>query len=316
MTDHVHPKGEFSIAYTYMNMDMHGNMNGSAILSNADVFKTYMMAPHDMTMQMHMLMPMYGITSKLTAMAMINYNVNTMRMNMMPMQTMNMPGMNMSDYSNMPSSSSSSGLGDTKLYLLYNLLGNCMHRLVASAGVSFPTGSINVKGQTLQGSNDVLPYSMQLGSGTYNALPGLVYVGQTTHLTFGAAVTSSLKIGLNSRQYRWGNEYSFSPWIAWKLHHWASISLRGEVYSMDKMTGYDAQIYQSSLNDPIANTLNYGTLRTIAYAGMNFYANGRILNGARLFLEYGMPAWQYVNGTQMPLKSTFTIKLQYPIIKK
>lgn len=316
MTDHVHPKGEFGIAYGFMFMNSQGNMSGTKLVSDDDIYnvKGYMMSPHIMNMQMHMLMPMYGITNRLTVMAMINYYVNTMSMHMMPMQNMmmSMPGMTMTDYSNMPTSSKSSGLGDTKLYLLYNLLGNCMHRLVAGAGVSLPTGNIMVKGATLQSNNDVLPYNMQLGTGTYNLLPSLIYVGQTTHLTFGAAFNCSIKPGVNSRNYSWGNEYSFSPWIAYKFHSWASISLRTEAYNMGALYGWDNQIHLSSGNDPSANYINYGTQQRFSgYAGINLYANSGVFKRMRLFIEYGMPFYQNLQGLQMPVKSSVSVRLQY-----
>src|ERR1700751_1581715 len=164
MTDHVHEKTVFAIAYSYMSMQMQGNMSGTNNVPDAQIFDKYMMSPSKMNMQMHMLMPMYGITNRLTVMAMINYNVNTMSMHMMPMQNMmmNMPGMTMTDYGNMPTSNKSSGLGDTKVYALYNLFSNCCHRLVLGAGISLPTASITSKGTTMQGNNNIFPYNMQL----------------------------------------------------------------------------------------------------------------------------------------------------------
>ncbi len=82
MVDHVHEKGKFGIAYGYMNMAMQGNQSGTSSVSNTAVWTNYTVAPAKMNMQMHMLMPMYGITNRLTVMAMINYNINTMTMDL------------------------------------------------------------------------------------------------------------------------------------------------------------------------------------------------------------------------------------------
>lgn len=317
MTDHVHPKGEFGIAYGFMFSESKGNVEGTNSLSDEQIYynKGYMMAPHIMRMQMHMLMPMYGITNRLTAMAMVMYNVNKMNMHMLPMTSM--PGMAMDTYNDMPTSSQSSGLSDTKLYLLYNLLGDCMHRLVVSGGVSIPTGKINASGATLQGSNDVLPYNMQLGSGTFNALPGVVYAGQTYHLNFGAALSSNIKTGANNSNYRWGNEYSFSPWFAYKIQSWASISIRAEYYRMDAIQGYDKAIHLSSGNDPSANVLNYGMQqRAGIYGGINLFAPSSCFKGMRLMAEYGLPVYNKMAGLQMPAKSFFNIRLQCDLRKK
>ncbi|MGZ3862116.1 MAG: hypothetical protein ACXVPN_11365 [Bacteroidia bacterium] len=316
MTDHVHPKGEFGVAYGWMFSESKGNMQGTNLVNDDEIYysKGYMMAPHLMRMQMHMLMPMYGITNRLTAMAMIMYNVNKMNMHMMPME--NMPGMVMDNYADMPTSSQSSGLGDTKLYLLYNVLGDCMHRLVLSGGVSFPTGKINAKGATIQGQNDVLPYNMQLGTGTFNVLPGLVYVGQTYHLNFGAAVSGNIKTGANNSNYRWGNEYSFSPWFAYKIRSWMSVSVRAEYYLAERVEGYDAAIHLSSANDPSSNVLNYGMQqRASVYGGINLYAPSTCLKGMRLMAEYGLPVYNEMAGLQMPAKSFFNVRLQYDFKK-
>src|ERR1700752_3529887 len=55
MTDHVHPKGEISFAYYYMNMQMQGNMSGTKVVNDNEVFKSYAMSPAKMQMQMHIL---------------------------------------------------------------------------------------------------------------------------------------------------------------------------------------------------------------------------------------------------------------------
>ena len=289
MTDHVHEKGKFGIAYSFMNMTMSGNQSGTNSISDNQIFTNYLVSPGKMNMQMHMLMPMYGITDRLTAMAMINYNINTMTMNIQP-------GANPADLppccraaaianENLPSKMKSSGLGDTKLYLLYNLLGSCNQRLVIGAGVSLPTGSIDKKGSTNQGSNSILAYNMQLGTGTYNLLPSLVYTAQLNRFTIGAAFQSNIKLGVNSNNYSWGNEYSFSPWVAYKITTWASVSLRGEAYYMNDLYGYDAAINQTASSDPTANVYNYGSRKMInALAGINLFANKSFLEGMHLLV--------------------------------
>jgi hypothetical protein len=328
MTDHVHEKRKFGIAYSYMSMVMQSNQSGTNAINNSQVFTNYLVAPDKMNMQMHMLMPMYGLTDRLTVMAMINYNINTMTMDIQP-------GANPADLppccraaaianANLPSKMKSSGLGDTKLYLIYNLLPSCNQRLVIGAGVSLPTGNIDTKGSTNQGSNAILAYNMQLGTGTYNLLPSLVYTAQLNHFTLGGAFQSNIKLGVNSHNYSWGNEYSLSTWAAYKITSWASFSLRGEAYYMNEMYGYDAAINQTASSDPTANVYNYGNRKVLnALAGINLYAPASFLHGIHLLVEYGMPVYQNLGGRsfpegtfpqqefQMPVKSTFTARLQY-----
>ena len=111
----------------------------------------YMMIPTSMTMDMHMVMAMYGITDRLTVMAMGTYVANTMKMimDMGPMRSI-------SSVAPMVTS----GVGDTEVRGIYKI----NKYLVGSLGLSLPTGSINEKVDTM-GKEYRAPYDMQLGSG-------------------------------------------------------------------------------------------------------------------------------------------------------
>ena len=53
---HTHPQGEWMFGYSYMDMSMDGNRDGTSDQSTADVFAAgFMVAPTEMTMKMHML---------------------------------------------------------------------------------------------------------------------------------------------------------------------------------------------------------------------------------------------------------------------
>jgi hypothetical protein len=61
MGDHVHKKGRIMLSYRYMRMEMDGNRSGSDDISTADVLNRFMVAPTNMTMEMHMFGIMYGL---------------------------------------------------------------------------------------------------------------------------------------------------------------------------------------------------------------------------------------------------------------
>ena len=54
MADHVHHKGEFMFSYRYMTMDMRQLRQGTDDATTANGHANYMVAPLDMTMNMHM----------------------------------------------------------------------------------------------------------------------------------------------------------------------------------------------------------------------------------------------------------------------
>src|SRR6185437_13670299 len=141
MNDHLHDKGEWMVSYRYMHTDMQSNIVGAQSVSDGDIFNSYLMSQGKMTMDMHMLMVMYGLNAKITLMAMPSYTTSVMLMKMYGNAPMQMP--DMAPNTVMPNSQTVSGLGDTKLYALCGIVRTSHINLVASAGLSLPTGSIN-----------------------------------------------------------------------------------------------------------------------------------------------------------------------------
>jgi hypothetical protein len=311
MTDHLHPKGEWALSYSFMQMNMQGNQSGTKTLSSDAVLTDYAMAPTRMTMQMHMLMGMYGLSNRLTLMAMLNYNRNNMSMDMAPMDhMMHMPGMDMG-MMNMPSTCQSAGLGDTKLWALYRLLNAGTKRVTVAAGLNVPTGSTAVNGATMLGENTRLPYMMQLGSGTWDLLPAITYTDRYGNFFWGANVEGSIPLGTNTRGYAWGAQVKTSAWLSYKCLPWAAASLRLEGSHAGQISGYDAQIAPLMLNDPCADAAHTGGQRVQTYLGLNFSQLGNWLPGATLQFEYGLPVYQNLNGPQMRLQSTLQASCMY-----
>ena len=171
MGDHLHKQGEFMVSYRYMDMKMEGLLQGDKDIALDDVLNNYMMAPKAMDMRMHMLGLMYAPSDDITLMVMLNYLDNdmdsVMRMSMphsdmnmdhmddttmshSNMSDLNMSDLNMSDlnmsHSGMDSdfSTSSSGLGDTRISALINGVNGDNYRSHFSLGLSLPTGEISI----------------------------------------------------------------------------------------------------------------------------------------------------------------------------
>ena len=82
MGAHTHEKNGWMVSYNYSRVNMSGMQSGISPLSQDYVFNKYVMSESNMSMDMHMLMLMYGITDRLSAMLMTSYSVNGMSMNM------------------------------------------------------------------------------------------------------------------------------------------------------------------------------------------------------------------------------------------
>ena len=311
MTDHIHSKGTWMLSYTFMNTSMRGNNIGASKASDNMVYQNYMMAPETMSMQMHMLMAMYGVTNRLTVMAMGGYALSNMSMNMSSAM-MNMPGMVM-PMGDMTMQSVSSGITDTKLYGLYNFSGRANQRLIGSIGINIPTGTIKATGTTMLGDDQRLPYDMQPGSGSFSLLPGVTYVRKYSFFYWGADAGADIKLNYNSLGYKDGNVFHASAWAGYQFLPFLSGTLRMEDTRTDMISGNDRAIaipiYQES--DPTTKTGNYGGTGMNAYVGLNFYLMKPVMEHFRVMAEYGMPVYQNLNGTQLALKSNFLAGLQY-----
>ncbi len=306
LLSHVHRKGEWMFSYRFMNMNMDGIHSGFSAISKNDVYNQYLMAPKSMQSNMHMLMAMYGVSNRFTLMLMGSYNTNTMEMSMFPSDGMNMPGMTVS--SDDPSGTTvSSGLGDIKIHALYNLLSSSNHQLIASAGINIPTGTIYYSGATgdLFYPATRLPYSMQLGSGTFDFLPALSYSYKKENLTTGIQLSGAYRAYNNALSYRLGNEAGANVWLAYRWLKFFSSSLRIETMVNDKIQGHDAVLY--NYYEPSANPINYGGQRISAYLGSTLQIRSGVLKNNKIGAEYGLPLYQYVNGIQSPAKSMINV---------
>ncbi|MES2388332.1 MAG: transporter [Bacteroidota bacterium] len=305
MISHVHEKGEWMLAYRFMNMESAGMQQGSKTVSDNKVFEKYLMSSSKMQMQMHMLMAMYGLNDRLTIMAMFNYNLSQMSMTMLPGAVHNhgsagaeVPGNRVT----------SNAIGDTKLHALYKLSGNSTYHIVGSMGISIPTGSIAVSGSAKSMYAGMhLPYSMQTGSGSLEVLPGITYLYSPGRFSYSAQLTGIIRTNYNSIAYKLGNEANLNAWAAFNFNNWLSGSLRAEGIKSGKISGKDKGLY--NVYEPAADPDNYGGLFINSYLGLNCHLDSGPLGRLRLSSEFGMPVYQHVNGIQSTTKNILNLSL-------
>jgi hypothetical protein len=296
MISHVHEKGKWMLTYRYMGMAMKGNLSGAKPVDDNGVFTHYLMSPATMQMHMHMLMAMYGITSKITLMAMLNYIQQDMTMNMFP--TGHTSHQHTHGTAGEKHSMSSQGLSDTRLYILWGLLNQARHQLILNAGLTLPTGSIHKTGNSDDPfySAQRLPYAMQLGSGSWDFLPGITYLNQGGKFTFSSQLTSTIRFLYNDIGYRRGSEVCFNNWLAYYWLPFLSSSVRVEASALGKIAGSDETLYAQL--EPSAHSYNYGGEMVYSYLGILFQSQRNCLKRHRLGVEAGLPLYQNVWGIQ------------------
>lgn len=278
---HTHEKGEWMLQYHYMRMGMDGNRDGTSRMSSGEVLARYPVTPTSMDMEMHMLHVMHAPTERLTLMAMVPWVRLTMD------HKTRMGG---------GFTTESEGLGDVKLAALFSAWRNEGHRLVAEFGTSFPTGSIDEKDNTPMGFVR-LPYPMQLGSGTFDLLPALTYLGQTELWAWGARADGVLRTGRNDNDYRLGHRAGATAWIARKLLPFLSASLRLDGQAWGNISGADPQLNPRLV--PTADPDLRAGRRLDVLLGLNLFALEGRLAGNRIGVEGGVPIYQWLDGPQL-----------------
>ena len=327
MGDHAHQAGDAMFSYRYGIMEMNGNLIGSTPVSTQDIFdEGFTMAPTSMRMEMHMLGAMYAASDSITLMAMLPLK----RMEMssrMPMP--NMPNMTMTR------KAETSGAGDLKLAGIFPLwaAGDHSRTLRLNAGLSIPTGSIK---ETDPGTIMRMAYPMQLGSGTFDLLPGLTYISEKFGGSWGTQVASVIRLGENGEGYSLGNRFQATTWYSRKLNDMLSVSARIEGATWGNIDGQDAAMIETMSMSPNARADLRGGERVDILFGLNIFLdtdrwdkwdrlfidkdNGLLLQAkpqensmdkeTRLAIEIGFPVHQDLDGPQMKSDWSLMVGLQ------
>lgn len=310
MGDHLHKKGEWMLSYRYMHMNMQDNRIGKNnvspefIVNNiANPFAgppTLRVVPTKMTMDMHMLGAMFAPSDHLTLMAMLPILSNDMEH--ITFSAMN-PNQKLGTFT-----TRSSGIGDLALSGLIGLYENGTTKIHFNAGLSVPTGSITRRDTVLNPLGNFvdlrLPYAMQLGTGTWDLLPGLTIQSQTGNLFYGAQYMARLHLGENDQGYTRGDKHELTAWLAYQWAPWISTSLRVTAMTQAEIDGQDPNI---AAPVQTADPNNYGGDQIDLLFGVNLMAPSGALSGHRLALEVGAPIYQDLNGPQ--LKRDYTLRV-------
>jgi len=321
MGDHMHKKGEVMLSYRYMRMAMEGSRIGTDPVSVEEIVTTVpnrffgqpmqpptlRVVPIEMTMNMHMGGVMYAPADWLTLMGM--GGVVTKDMDHVTFQG----GMGTTQLGGF--TTEVRGVSDTQVSGLVRLFdrdaGGVSHHAHLNAGFSIPTGSITRTDDILtpMGARPSprLPYPMQIGSGTFDLMPGLTYTGKTEALSWGGQFMATLRAGDNDEGYALGDVYAATAWGAFGPSPWWSVSGRAAFRAQGAIDGIDL-----SIAAPVqtADPDNQGGDRLDLGVGVNFAGQTGLLEGHRIALEVMYPVYQNLNGPPLETDLPFTVGWQ------
>jgi hypothetical protein len=302
--------GKYAFSYTPMFMHMENNYIGSTQVSPQTIVTTvpsttvmmgmpvmYRVVPTSMNVQSHMFNLMYGVSDNVNLMVMASYLRKSM---------------DMTTFSGTSgttvlgdSSSTTEGVGDTSISALWRVYREPSGALNLRLGLSLPTGSVTQNITMLSPMlNGMMPmymtmrgsYGMQLGTGTYDLLPGLTWTGNSGNWSWGAVWRGRFALGNNSEGYHYGDLNEVSGWGGYTPTPGYTYSLRLAESVQGSIHGADPMI--SGLMQG-TNPNFYGGTHTDLLGGIEISGSALGLEHKHLSFEAGKTVIQNLNGPQL-----------------
>jgi len=192
-------------------------------------------------------------------------------------------------------------LADFSLSGVYRVYQDDINRIQLSLGFSFPTGN-----NRATFSNFVLPngtaqtirgfYGMQLGTGTFDVMPGVVYAGYLGPWSWGVSYRGRFPLGPNPQGYLWGDLHELNGWGGYSWIPGLTTTFRASASMQGPTRGWDPEIRGAAAP---ANPLFYGGQRVELFGGGSVSGKFVGYDNWTLAVEAGLPVYQNLNGPQI-----------------
>ena len=288
--DHLLPVGEFFVSYTLVNQVMDGSLWGTDSIDIEDIFDFWTVAPVNMSTMTHGINVLYGLTETLTLEGnlgfthkqMENWTETTTRDVYLFYETARW------------------GIEDIKVSALWSIFEEGPYRAHVSAGMSLPVGEVDSYDVTpFSGSGeDYLGYPMQIGSGTFDFLPGFTFQVQNPLASFGMQGKGTIRIGQSSQDWSYGDRYMGTAWAAYRFSDYISASGRIEALTWGNVDGYDGRLSDPFFS-PATDPDRMGGTRVDLPLGVNVYFPEGHMEGYRVSVEGVKPLYQDLDGPQL-----------------
>ena len=294
---------EFRFKFSQMIMEMGPLRDGTDEISNDDLIGSangtnFPALPTNMQMYMTMIGAAYSFSDDFAVMGMTSYIENTMHMNLKNGKDFTMTSGGVGDITL---------LGKYRAYADDNLVPT--NQVSVLFGLSLPSGSINKKfskhtNDTFNGS--LLPFKMQLGSGTVDPIIGLTYQGSRDPFWWGFNTQLEGHIYDNEQGYRRAQELRYDFYAMKQVHDkvvvhaqlngWYEGKFSDEAYDVRVFgAGHNALSTANNLISPLFDPDNYGGHKLHFGLGVQFQP----LPLHVMELTASVPIHQDLNGPQL-----------------
>jgi hypothetical protein len=288
--DRILPQGAYRLGARYLYSGMAGHGFGTDSLSIDQVLTLFDVAPEEMSIQGFALDFAYGLTSRVTLTATGTFAQKTMD---------HLTGLEGQPNAYLFYKTEASGIQDVKVNALYDVLSRGAIRFHVFGGVSVPIGAIDANDVTPFSDPEAaqLPYTQQMGSGTFDLSPGFNLNIQNKKASLGLQARATVRLGENDRGWALGDMFATNLWAGFNASDWASASLGFRYSNWGNVEGFDDEM--NPFESPAHYTLTQGGWRVDLPVGINFIMPEGQFEGHRLSVEFLLPIHQDLDGPQL-----------------
>jgi hypothetical protein len=306
--------GDFMMGYRFMLSKNDGPMMQGAhkvadqtIVDQGCNDEPCFFTPAYMIMRMHMLDIMYAPTKWLNVMLMPTF----MDMEMNLRELKNAPAPPPGSHHSGATGHETGAIGDTYFSSLIKLIDIPGHRVHMNLGMSAPTGKVDIELRRMgQTDGGLIHFGMQLGSGTWDFMPSLTYMGEYSRWSWGAQFSGTKRLeDKNKSGYRLGDIFQTTTWGGFDLTRWLTASLRG-VYTLQGAVQRDFDTFNPRTG-PMDFPTNYGGQFWDIGFGLNAVIPSGKFAGNRFGFEWIQPVRSDFNGFQLDRKGALAATWSY-----
>lgn len=295
------------VSYTYAIADYDEYYIGTRSASYEDVLFTpgadvrsennYPVVPTEITQEIHAVRIAYDFTNTLTVRAQLPFVMQSTE------HISIVPGYDAFNIS-------SEGVGDVSLVMDSRIAQSLNSVWKIGGGISVPTGSIDEEGDTPRApGNQQLPYTMQLGSGTWDFPLFLSFRKYESRWDWGMDASFTWRTGTNDRQYRLGNKAGVGVWAVWKEAGTIQPGVRVDYRWRDDIHGEDGDlrvpIPAFPYPAPVTNPNAFGGSQVDLTAFLRLASR----KGWYAELAYAQPVFLDLNGPQTSEKYHLSLEI-------
>ena len=295
------PRGAIELSTGWTVRRAEGTWFDGDTIAESTTLQLYDVAPRKRSERRHWLRAEFGLTNRLTIGASGGYVFLTR-----DQATDKLPALaDLVLYR-----TTAAALDDLTADATFNVLMSGSYRLDVNVGLSIPVGANTTHDRTPFG-DELLPYDMRPGSGSWGLSGRLSFDNQSDRTSFGGRVGILAYVTEAPEGYTQGNEYEARAWIAHDPWELVSLTLGGRLEQWGAIDGADHRL--DVAHDPYTDPLFLSGRRVSLPLGVSLLGpEGTRAEGHSLSIEAAYALRHDYEGLQLGVR--WTVDVRYAVL--